>query len=334
MTRKQQSHSVLKGMKATYKAQKRLLMIVMGLFLTVSFVDAAQNDFSGSSLNVFGGTSTIAVVTMASIGNIEQGNAKDAAGNQIGMRIWLISRDQIDDTVQFPLPNADREVSTIPLKAGEYMHYHDSVSESQKDNGTSERGDINNDYTNTFSYVMYGNKKQLMAFIEEYAGQGFIIIWQECGAATKYIQGSFCKPMILQSYDRKNDNEGKYITLNYQNKHWQQPCTYTGDIILQDPVTIAADAVNLAYVSDNGRYNLSVNTQATALATVSGIASADYGKTLTIYGVGGANATTIADNTVFNLVDGVTWTGNAGSSITFKILDADTLVEVGRVQTA
>lgn len=74
-------------------------------------------------------------------------------------------------------------------------------------------GDINVDYTNTLSFVMAGNRIELMNFIEEYAGRGFIVIYQECGTGVRYIIGSLCKPMDLKSFDRKDDNEGRYITL-------------------------------------------------------------------------------------------------------------------------
>ncbi|WP_289054186.1 hypothetical protein [Carboxylicivirga marina] len=333
MTHKQRQQSFLKGYLAQVRLHKYMLTFLFAMFAITATANYLETG-SIASKNVAGGTTIAYTITMASIGNIEEGSARDAAGNQIGMRVWVIAREQVDDTQQFPLPNQDREVGTIPLKAGEYMHYHDSVSESAVSNGNGEKGDIGMDNTQKFGYVMYGNRKQLMNYIEEFAGKGFILIWQECGTNVRYIQGSLCKPMIFQTYDRKDDKEGRYVTFNYQNKHWAQPYIYTGDIIQQDPVTIAANANDLAYASNNGRYNLSDNAGATVLATVSGIAAADYGKQLTIYGSGGANPSTIADNTTFNLVDGETWTGNAGSSITFKILDANTLVEVSRVQTA
>lgn len=44
---------------------------------------------------------------------------------------------------------------------------------------------------------------------------------------------------------------------------------------------------------------------------------------------------TIEENTVFVLEDGATWTARAGSRITFRVMDTDTLVEIAgsRVQT-
>lgn len=334
-THKQQAYAYVKIAREGIRQRLHLMLLVMVLFGAVSAIEAMTSPGDNqTAIEVMAGTTSMATISMATIGNLDEVSGKYSAGNQIGMRVWLIDRSQIDNTVPWPKPNAQRELGNIPLKAGEYMHYWDAVSNSPKSNGTGESGDINVDYTNTLSFVMAGNRIELMNFIEEYAGRGFIVIYQECGTGVRYIMGSLCKPMDLKSFDRKDDNEGRYITFNFENKHWQQPLIYTGDIVMQDPVTVAADATNLAVVANNGRYNLSANTGVTALATVSGIASADYGRTITLYGGGGANATTIADSTTFVLVDGATWTGTPGSEITFKIHDANTLTEVSRVQAA
>ena len=44
---------------------------------------------------------------------------------------------------------------------------------------------------------------------------------------------------------------------------------------------------------------------------------------------------TVAENEVFILEDGATWTARAGSRITFRVIDTDTLVEIAgsRIQT-
>ncbi|TAJ13044.1 hypothetical protein DMA11_10280 [Marinilabiliaceae bacterium JC017] len=335
MTSRQLAYSHKKVASADIRRRLNMLLVMLCLFGSVAAIDAVTHPENKSSIAVMAGSSMLAGgVTMATIGNMDEVSAKESAGSQIGMRVWLISRDQIDFSKPFPQPNAQREVGNIPLKLGEYMHYQDAVSNSVKSNGTGETGDINVDYTNTLSFVMAGNREKLMDFIEEYAGRGFIVIYQECGSGVRYIMGSVCKPMVLKSFDRKDDNEGRYVTFTFENKYWRQPLIYVGDIIQQDPVTVAAGATNLAVESSNNRYNLSSNTGPTALANVSGIASSDYGRVITIYGSGGSNPTTISDSTTFVLVDGVTWHGNGGSEISFKIHDANTLTEVSRVETA
>ena len=141
--------------------------------------------------------------------------------------------------------------------------------------------------------------------------------------------------MILQSFDRKRDNEATAVTFTFQNKSFKQPYKYVGSITKTTPQTVAADATELAIVAGKDQYQLTDNTGATALATVSGITSAMYGNHVEVLGSGGSNPSTIADNTVFIMVDAATWTGNAGSKISFRIHDDATLVEVAgsRVQT-
>lgn len=330
MNGKQMAYSYNKAIKTGIAERLKLLMILLCLSGGVSAIGHVAFPDDNAPIKVFAGSTVTALVTMASIGSLGEVSAKESAGKQIGMRVWLIYRGQIDDSVTFPSANSDRELGTIPLYSGEYMHYFDAVNETPKSNSTGESGDINVEYNNTLSFVMAGNRNELMNYIEEYAGRGFLVIYQECGTGVKYIQGSYCKPMTLKSFDRKDDNEGRYVTFTFGNSHWQQPLIYTGEIITQDPETIAADETELAYVSGNNRYDLTDNTVATVLATVSGITTDDYGTHITIYGSGGTNPTTIEDSTSFVLVDGETWTGNSGSSITFKIHDANTLTEVER----
>ena len=132
----------------------------------------------------------------------------------------------------------------------------------------------------------------------------------------------------------KQDGDGKYISLEFGNTHWRQPLKYVGDLTVAAPTVVAADATNLA-VGASGIYQLSDGTGAAAIATVSGLASADYGRYITLLAPAtNVHVPTIADNAVFVLRDGDTWTANPGSSITLQVLDDATLVETSRVQTA
>ncbi len=330
MNDRQLAYSFKKSVNADIKTRLRLLFTTLLIFGGVSLTYSIAHPHDQGSKVTLVSSVAAGTVTMASIGDIDEVSGKESAANQIGMRVWLIDRTQIDSSQSFREPNSDRELGTIPMLDGEYMHYFDAINESPNSTSTGENGDYNVAFTNTFTFVMAGNRKKLLDFIEEYAGRGFIVIYQECETGTKYVVGSFCKPMVLSSFERKDDGDGRYITYTFTNAHWRQPLIYTGDIITQDPVTVDADATDLAIDSSNGRYDLSENTAATTLATVSGITSDDYGRTITIYGAGGDYPTSIADSTTFVLVDGETWSGTSGSTISFKIFDTDTLVEVDR----
>ena len=98
-----------------------------------------------------------------------------------------------------------------------------------------------------------------------------------------------------------------------------------------------AGTKDLAVKSTSNSYEIPNGTDATyAIETVSGLTNNDKGRHITLTGTGTDKAATIADGATFILEDGVTWTAKAGSSITFRILDPATLIEVSgsRIQTA
>lgn len=274
----------------------------------------------------------IILFSMAAIGNIDDVSDSETVGSMIAYKVWLLETCDIDDTTPFPKPNASREVADITLKSGRFMHYFEA-HDIPTDNSTGEKGDITIDATNTFVMIMGGNRDKLLDFIENKAGSKFIIFFKEVEADTVYMHGTYGKPMVLKSYDRKNDKDARAVTFTFENKTMRQPKKYIGTIVRQNPVTVATDATDLA-IEANGRYELpNDNTASKALATVSNIAPADKGRTITLYGTGGTHPHTIADNAVYVLEDGATWTAKPGSRITFRILDTSTLVEIDRVQT-
>ena len=310
----------------------RFILIVSFLFIIPSAIFALDDPQGAARTFGITGAPTM-LFAMAAIGNIEQPSARDTAANQIGTRLWLVAREQINDAVVFPTPNANRELGDIPLKAGEYMHYFDGIENSIKYTGTGEQGDITPTFGKTIPVIIKYTEAALN-FVEEYTGTGFVLIWQICEADTKEVVGNLCKTIKLQKFEVKEDGDGKYVSLEFGNSHWRQPLKYVGNIVTQAPTVIAADATNLT-IGSNGSYQLSNNTIAKVLITVSGLASADYGRYITILAPAVVTfATTIADNAVFILRDGATWTGRPGSRIVFQVLDSATLVEVSRVQTA
>ncbi|MGV8094499.1 MAG: hypothetical protein AB2L24_21810 [Mangrovibacterium sp.] len=318
------------------KIQERFRSVMLTMFslvMTLLFVLAVGFAFvnpEGSALVVKMGMPFLILMSMANIGNIDQPSGRDTAASQIGFKLWLVAREQIDDTVVFPTPNANRELGDVPLKAGEYMHYFEGIENSLKYTGTGEQGDVTPTFGKTIPiFIKYS--KAALNFVEEYLQKGFILIWSECESADKEVVGSFCKPVMLTNFEVKNDGDGKYISLTFGNTHWRQPLTYTGNIATEAPTVVAAGSTNLA-IGTNNTYQLTAG--AAVIATVSGLASADYGRYITILAPAAGVAPTIADNAVFVLRDGTTWTAKPGSRIVFQILDSATLVEVSRIQTA
>lgn len=333
---KQKSYSRAIVDLANMKRSLSFIFIFAFLFVGVVLAYAISNPGDLSFVDAIGlSGGGVGIATMAAIGNVGSVTDKYTAGNQITYKVWLIDVNQIDDDAAYPEPNANREVGTIPLNAGEFMHYFEAIDNSVKDNSTGEKGDITTDVTNMLAFTMGGDGDKLYDFIEEYAGGKFVIIYQKCSTGVYYLAGSNCKPMVLQNFDRKRDNEANAVTFTFQNKSFKQPYKYVGSITKAAAAVIAADATDLAIVAASDQYQLTDNTVPTALATVSGISAAMYGRHIEVLGSGGANASTIPDNAVFILIDGATWTANAGSKISFRILDDSTLVEVAgtRVQT-
>ncbi len=157
------------------------------------------------------------------------------------------------------------------------------------------------------------------------------------GDAQWYILGNYDRPMVLSSFESKNDKDGRYVTYTFTRTSIDQYYKYTGDIVRAPAAAHTADATALAIKSTNNRYTIPDGSEGTyAISTVSGLTANDKGRYITLEGTGTDKAATIADGNSFVLEDGATWTAKAGSSITFMVLDASTLVEVSgsRVQTA
>ncbi len=337
LNHKQIAYSRSKANASRMKLYRNFMFAVLGIFACV-FAGIA---LSGSPINwdalvtlTTGGG--IVYATMATVGNMPEISDKLSSPNQIGMKIWLIALDQVDQNETFPTPNSDRELGTIPMLAGEVMHYFDAIPDTIDETATATKGEIITEYAKNFIFIVAGNRDQHLNFMEDYAGKGFIIIYQIGEEGTKYVLGSAYKPMVLQTADRKGGGkEGRYITFTFQNKYWRQPLNYVGAIVTAAPDTVAAGATTLPVTSAT-QYRLSDHSAQVTLAAVSGIGSDDIGRVIEILAPEtAANAPDIDDNNVFILKSGVTWTANPGSRISFKIFDSTTLVEVdgSRVQT-
>ena len=323
-----------RAFKARRVLQLKFFLCLMLLFASVSTISAITSpDDAKVSTEIVVGTT---MASMMAIGSIDDVADKEVAGESIAYKVWLIETKQLDGSRSFPIPNASREVSSLPMLDGEYMHYfeaHDIPTYTS----SGEKGDLTISSTNTLTIIMGGVRDQLLKFIEEKAGCKFLIIFQECESNNRFILGNPCKPMILKSFNLKNDKENRSVTFTFENKSIKQYHKYVGDIIVKDAVTITAGATALATQPGVNTYKIPNGSSATyALATVSGLTASDKGRTITLVGTGSDKAATVADNTSFVLEDGATWTAKAGSQISFRVLDSTTLVEIqgSRIQTA
>lgn len=274
---------------------------------------------------------------MMVIGDIKDVSDRQTHGSNIAYQVYLIPVEQIDTTKQFPKPNTSREVAQIPMKSGEYMRYFEA-HDIPTFTGSGEKGDITTSGTNTFIIIMGGMRENLLNFQEEYAGGKFIILFHEIGETDWYIIGSVDRPMIFSSFENKNDKDGRYVTFTFTRTSIDQYYKYTGTIVKSEPATHSEGTTALAIKSGVDTYKIPAGSSATyAISTVSGITASDKGRYITLEGTAtDEKAATIGDSTSFVLEDGATWTAKAGSRITFRVFDSQTLVEVSgsRVQTA
>ena len=321
----------LKGAEYVHRQQIRLGLGLCLVVLIASLIAVFSDATSGGSVGVL-----CATAGFMAIGNIDDVTDRFTSGNDIAYKVWLVNvREQIDESQAFPRPNAAREVSTLPMKSGEKMlafiaHTIPTLI------GTGEKGDITTTGGNDFVIVMGGQRKKLLDFIEQYAGDKFIIIYKSVTESDYNIIGSYDRPMVLQSYENKNDADGRYVTFTFHNDSLEQSCKYTGSIVTADPATHGGSAT-LAIPSGTDIINIPSGTGSAAvpITAVSGLSANDAGRVITLIGQGTEKLATIADGTTFVLAGGATWTAKAGSRISLQVLDTGTLVEVlgSRVQT-
>ncbi len=317
------------------KIRKNILgkILLIPMLIAIAFgiaiiADAITFDQLFQSVSASG----VMCASMALIGNIGRVSDKYTAGKQIISKVILVTLDQIDESVPFPTPNASREVGTIPLKKGETMHVFNAIDDSLEEKSSGTKGDITTEVVNEFTFILGGHRLQIHQFLEEHAGDRFILIYQ-MSDRSYWIAGNDLKPMLLKSFERLNGKDSRSASVTFGNTSFEQPYKYVGSIITAAPVVMAPDVTTIAF-SAAQQYTTGANTQPTTISSFTGLSSSDIGRTVEICGGGGDNATQIQEAAGFVLRGGETWIGNAGSRIIFQIFDDSTLVEVSRVQTS
>lgn len=301
------------------------MMVGLTIFGLVLFVSAILDH----SLLQLGGAG-ISIASMAVLGHIDDVSDRDTHGSDISYIVYLIALDQIDRTKEFPQPNVNREVAPISLKPGEIPHYFEA-HDIPTFTGTTEKGDITTTGENQFVLVMGGARARLYNFIEEYSGGKFILLFKHIKKKEWFILGELERPIILSNTETKDDKEGRYTTLTFKRSSVDLPLIYTGNPAVTAATTVPAGATDIAITAASNTYMIPNGTSAAAsIATVSGLSKADKGRYITLIGAGSDKPATIADGSTFVLEEGATWIAKTGASITFRILDTTTLIEISR----
>lgn len=301
------------------------MMVGLTIFGLVLFVSAILDH----SLLQLGGAG-ISIASMAVLGHIDDVSDRDTHGSDISYIVYLIALDQIDRNKEFPQPNVNREVAPISLKPGEIPHYFEA-HDIPTFTGTTEKGDITTTGENQFVLVMGGARARLYNFIEEYSGGKFILLFKHIKKKEWFILGELERPIILSNTETKDDKEGRYTTLTFKRSSVDLPLIYTGNPAVTAATTVPAGATDIAITAASNTYMIPNGTSAAAsIATVSGLSKVDKGRYITLIGAGSDKPATIADGSTFVLEEGATWTAKTGASITFRILDTTTLIEISR----
>ena len=314
-----------KGNRYANRQARRLFSIVFAVFGLALLLGALVDH----SLACAGGTG-LSFASMLAIGNIDDVSDKDTHGSDISYIVYLISVEQIDRTKPFPQPNGLREVSPLPLLPGQVPHYFEA-HDIPTFTATTEKGDITTTGENVFTMIMGGARVVLYNFIEQYSGGKFVLLFKHVKNPQWYIVGELERPLILNSTETKDDKDGRYTTLTFKRPSVDLPLKYAGNPAMAAAQSIAPDAKTIAVKPTANSYTIANGTTAGAVIDkVSGLTAADKGRYITLLGAGTDKPATIADSLVFVLEDAATWTAKEGAAITFRVLDANTLVEVSR----
>lgn len=321
------AYNPMKGFNYANRQMRNMFMVVFAVFGVVMLFGALIDH----SLLAFGG-SGVSLASMAILGHIDDVSDRDTHGSDISYIVYLVALDQIDRTKPFPQPNASREVAPVPLKPGEIPHYFEA-HDIPTFTGTTEKGDITTTGENNFVIIMGGARVNLYNFIEEYSGGKFILFFKHVKKSEWYILGELERPVILANTETKDDKDGRYTTFTFKRPSVDLPLVYTGNPAITAAGSVAAGATTIAITASANSYTIANGTSgAAAIATVSGLNKNDKGRYITLYGAGTDKPATIADGTTFVLEDGATWTAKQGASLTLRVLDTTTLVEVSRTE--
>ncbi len=298
-----------------------LLFSVIGLLLL----------FAGH-LESAAATAGLSVASMAAIGHIDDVSDRDTHGSSISYIVCLLSIDQLDRTREFPQPNAHREVAAVPLKPGEIPHYFEA-HDIPTFTASTEKGDITTTGENSLVIIMGGARESIYNFIEEFSGGKFIAFYKHVKDKTWYIVGELERPLLLSSTETKDDKDGRYSTLTFKRPSVDLPLVYAGNPLVNTDTIVPANSTSVTITPGSNVYKIANGTSSSvAIANVDGLTKTDKGRYITFIGDGSDKPSTISDGTTFILEDGATWKAKAGASITFRILDTSTLVEVSRIE--
>ena len=236
----------------------------------------------------------------------------------VKIRLYFSLLDDVD-LDNFPKA-VNRTISSNVLLPGRKHHLLDAKTETVNPSGAP--GESKGNMVLTVEPQIEGISKEVLDFIYSINGERIILIWEDCNSGEKFIAGSPCSGGLLVSISNlgKMDDGFWGAILSMVGGQCPEPFWfYEGPIILDSPQIVPANAATFA-LTDSFQFQLSDNTAATALTDITGVTEDEVGRIIEIIGGGVNYPTTIDPTTNFILRNGVPWTGNQGSKITFQIV--------------
>lgn len=313
---KKLAYSQQKVQASTNKKRRQFMYTVLGMMaLVIGLWAFSAPDVSGDEAFDIGvQTATV----MGTVGSIDSVSNKERTGKQVKSKMWIISTDQIDDSVSFPsLVNRTR--GNITLKSGEYWHYIEAVTDSPEPKWTGEEGDVASPLNMELPFVIGGMDDAVFNLLEEGVGEEFIVVWEICSTGEVFGGGNGCKGLKLSSFDGGSTKDSTSTTVTFKGQCGELWYKYSGNTPTEDPDTVAADTTEIT-LTDNSQYQLTDGSAAAVIITGFGaVADSDISRVVTILGSGGTYPSTITTGNDFILDEGETWTAVSGSQISFKI---------------
>jgi hypothetical protein len=247
---------------------------------------------------------------------------KSSKISQLRFRLYLALLTDVD-VDNFPKPVFSTILSNVLLPGRTHFYCDTKINTI---NPTGAAGESQGNITLTLSPQLEGISKESLTWIYGLNGERIVAFWENCETGEKFIAGSPCSGGLLvsvQSLGKMEDGFNGAI-LNLTGDQCPEPFWfYDGPIIRDAPQIIPADATTFA-LTTKVQYQLSDNTAAKTLASITGVTDDSVGRIIELLGAGSSFPTTVAPSASFILQNGVAWSAELGSRLSLQIVKTGT----------
>jgi hypothetical protein len=243
---------------------------------------------------------------------------KSSKLSAIKMRLYLAMLADVD-LDNFPKAVNATILSNV-LMTGKTHFYVDAKINTI--NPTGAAGESQGNIGLVLSPQIEGISKEVLTWLYGLNGERVIAIWENCETGEKFIAGSPCSGGLLVSVQSlgKMDDGFNGAILNLTGDQCPEPYYfYEGPIIRETPEVVPSNATTFA-LTDKAQYQLSDNTSATTLASITGTSDAEVGRIIELLGAGINFPTTVSPTATFILQNGLAWSATLGSKLSLQIV--------------